>query len=366
MNRTVLFLFILFLFQCASPTKSLEKGNFQLAYKSSLAALEKGKSYNENQKILFQALDEIIAKESVEKDRQQNAEGLNSKEKSIKLNRSIQKKITKALPYLDGKFDETLEKLKTEEQQTNDFLASEYFSFGQEKLEKSENEKDKRFAQNAYYNFLKAKKFNSPEIDLNILTQRSLELGQVVYNIQKDAPFDIMLHWEIDRTFENLEGHQGDFLKIFYDNNLSYEKVDCQINIRFRSLDIDLEEDKSEEGFKKEIVTGTTTITNSAGEEVEVDVIEEVEGIVSIQQFKKTATWNVRVEVTSNSKNCELGDASFEEETISTSQVFTLTGDERAIPNEYKKSKTEELTTDDDMAEILLGILYERISSHLF
>lgn len=366
MNRTVLFLFVIFLFECASPQKSLEKGNFQQAYKSSLAALEKGKSYDENQKILFQALDEIIAKETVEKDRRQNAEDLKSKEKSIKLNKNIQKKITKALPYLDGKFDKDLEKLKMEEQQTNDFLASEYFSFGKEKLEKSEKEKDKRFAQNAYYNFLKAKKFNSPETDLNTLTQKSLELGQVVYNIQKDAPFDIMLHWEIDRTFENLEGHQGDFLKVFYDDNLSYEEVDCQINIRFRSLDIDLDEDKNEENFKKEIVTGTTTITNSAGEEVEVDVIEEVEGSVTIQQFKKTATWNVNVEVTSNSKNCELRNASFEEETISTSQIFTLAGDQRAIPDEYKKSNDDELTKDDDMAEILLGILYERISSHLF
>ena len=366
MCRAIIFLSLLFLFQCASPTKNLEKGNFQQAYKSSLTALEKGKSYDENQNILIQALDEIIAKKMVEKDRWQNSEDLNSKEKSIKLNQNIQKNIAKAIPYLDGKFDETLEKLKMEEQQTNSFLASEYFSFGKKKLEKAKKEQDKRFAQDAYYDFLKAKGFDSSETDLNTLTQRSLELGLVVYSIHTDAPFNIMLHWEIDKTFENLEGYQGDFLKVFYDDNLSSEEVDCQITIRFRSLDIDLDENKSEEDFKKEIVTGSTTITNSDGEEVEVDVIEEVEGSVIIQQFKKTATWDVSVEVISNSKNCSVRNASFEEETISTSQIFTLNGDERVIPNEYKNSNSEELTKDDDMAEILLEILYGKITSHIF
>lgn len=366
MYRAIILFSLLFLFQCASPTKSLEKGNFQQAYKSSLAALKKGKLHDENQKILIQALDEIVARRTVEKDRWQNAEDLKSKEKSIKINQGIQEKIEKALPYLDGKFDDSLNKLKLEEQQTNLFLANEYFSFGKEKLEKAEQEQDKRFAQDAYFNFLQAKKFDSPEADLNTLTQRSLKLGQVVYNILTEAPFDIMSHWEIDRTFDDLEGTQGDFLMVYYGNNVNPEEVDCLITIRFRGLDIDLDEDKSEEDFKKEIVTGTTTITDSNGEEVEVDVIEEVEGSVTIQQFTKTATWDVSVEVVSNSKNCEVGDASFEEETVSTSQVFTLDGDERAIPNEYKKSKSEELTKDDDMADILLERLYERIASHIF
>ncbi|MFK8009177.1 MAG: hypothetical protein AB8H03_22645 [Saprospiraceae bacterium] len=365
MYRTIIIFSFLFLFQCASPTKSLEKGNFQQAYKSSLAALEKGKLYDENQKILIQALDGIIAKETVKKDRWLNADDLKSKEKSIKFNQNIQGKIEKALPYLDGKFDENLERLKLEEQQTNNFLANEYFSFGKEKLEKAEKQQGKRFAQDAYSNFIQAKKFDSKETDLNTLTQRSLKLGRVVYNIITEAPFDIMSHWEIDRTFEDMGGSQSDFLIVYY-GGVNLEEVDCQITIRFRGLDIDLDEDKNKENFKKEIVTGTTTITNSNGEEEEVDVIEEVEGSVTIQQFKKTATWNVNVEVISNSKNCELGDASFEEETISTSQVITLDGDERAIPNEYKKSKSEELAKDDDMAEILLEVLYDRISSHIF
>lgn len=164
MYRTIIIFSFLFLFQCASPTKSLEKGNFQQAYKSSLAALEKGKLYDENQKILIQALDGIIAKETVKKDRWLNADDLKSKEKSIKFNQNIQGKIEKALPYLDGKFDENLERLKLEEQQTNNFLANEYFSFGKEKLEKAEKQQGKRFAQDAYSNFIQAKKFDSKEI----------------------------------------------------------------------------------------------------------------------------------------------------------------------------------------------------------
>lgn len=62
----------------------------------------------------------------------------------------------------------------------------------------------------------------------------------------------------------------------------------------------------------------------------------------------------------------KIGNTSFEEKTNSTTQIFTLDSDERVLPNEYKKSNSEEFTKDDDMAEILLEILYEKITSHVF
>lgn len=365
MNKTII-LFLLFFCHCSNPSKNLEKGNFQQAYKSSLNALKKGKDYEENQKILIQALDHILEKEILKKDRLQNSDDLKHKEKSIKTNQSIQQKITKALPFLDGHFDGVLEKLKIEQQQTTLFLADHYFSLGTNQLEKAQKEKDKVLAQKAYYNFLKTKEFESTKTELEDLIQKSLKLGQIVYNIEKSAPFDVTSHWEIDRTFEDLEKYQDRFTKVFYDGSLKPEDIDCQITIRFSALDIDLDKDKEEEDFEKEIVTGTTTVTNSNGEEEEVDVVEEIEGSISIQELKKTATWEVRVEVTSHSKNCTISDTSFEEEVVSTAKIISLAGDQRAIPNEYKKTNKDELNTDEEMMEVLLEALYEKVASHLF
>ena len=121
----------------------------------------------------------------------------------------------------------------------------------------------------------------------------------VRYKVEGNAPFDIEYNWEIDRVLDNLEDINDPFVEVYYEK-ISYPgDIDCTIEVNFKSLDFDIDERNRENNFKEEVVVGKVTRTNSEGEEIEVDKIEEVEGTVIERTITKTAEWRVNISVQS-------------------------------------------------------------------
>lgn len=369
MKRAIIFFLTLFIFQCASPVKSLEKGKYNRAYKSSLRALEKGKSPVKNQKILIEALNEIIANETIIIDRLQASTDLIDNEEAIKANQDLQVKIVMTNPYLNDEFDSALETLVQKEKQGLNSLANYYFSSGKKLLKKAEANQNKKLYQEAYYEFEKANGFGSSETDLKKLTEKCFESGKIIYDIQvsyNDVGSGIYLglpgYGKKHYTFEK-------FHVIHYNTKLTEEekeKVDCQININFGFLETKIDEENEQLDFKDDVVTGTQTITNANGEEEEVDIVEELEGSVNIQKLTKTATQDVSIEVTSNSNSCYTESTYFYDNLTSTAEIISIEGDLRVIPDEYKDVENGELSSDDLMSENLLESFSPLIENHLF
>jgi len=206
-NTLTILIGLLFLVSCASPQKSLEKKEYNKAYKSALKALKQNKSVEKNKEVLSIALTEIIAEKTIEKDNLKNSEDLSKKEKSIKINQDIQEKIEKAEPYLGNEFEEIYTELRNEKEEMNEQLAQSYFDKGLDQLEASRSSGIKQYAQTAYFNFIRSATFGSQETSLDSLKQISFDLAQVIYYVEANAPFEITYNWEIDRALDELENN---------------------------------------------------------------------------------------------------------------------------------------------------------------
>lgn len=363
MNKLSAFIILLAFFACSSPHSSLDNNNYNRSYKTALRQLKKNKSYEKNKTLLAQSLSAIIAEKSEEKIYYKNAENLKKRAIAIKIVQKLKEKISKAKPYLDDQFNSDFESLEAEEVAIKQELSVAYFEKGKEGLVQSKRTENKSQARTAYYDFSNAKKYGYNEASLDSLQRESFEYAHIRYVINANASFDIMYNWDIDRQFDDLSGSSGPLTTIYYGYAPNGTEVDCYINIRFSSLDIDSSEDSEEESFTKTIVVGTETITNADGETETVDVTEEIKGTVITKQITKTAQWSVSMDV-DGTRNCPLSSDSFTEEIESKQEKKILEGDERAIPFHNRPNLiNNELMTDDDMAEELIELLYDKIAS---
>ena len=366
MKKILPFLFLTFIFSCSSPQDSVQKRDFDRAYKSALRQLKKGKSVSKNKNILTEALEGILVRDLRKKENLIQTNQLERLEEAIKVNQNLQEKIDKAMAFVDDSFQEDLANLQQEENELSALVAKTYFEDGDIKLTEAMANNDKLLSRDAYNDFLKAKQYGFDGRVIEPLLETSKEFSIVRYAVEANISFDIGRSWDIDREMDNLEDYNGRFVQVDFEKANNPNDIDCYIEINFESLDIDLREQTDQDDFEKEVVVGKKTITNDQGEEVEVDKIEEVEGTVIERTITKTAEWRVVIDVRSNSKNCTLSGTYFSEALVSKISFYELSGDERAIPNRYKKQSRDELMEDDDMAEALLEVIYERVEDYIF
>ena len=359
------FLLVLLL-GCSSPQESLEKRDFDRAYKTALRQLDKGKSVKRNSAVLQDALEGILARELREKENLVQTNQLEKLEKAIKINRDLQKKIDKAMTYLDDSFLEDLNNLSAEEIELSEVVAKTYFEDGKLKFEDALTNNDKMLSRDAYRDLLKARDYGFDGRVVDSLLEESRIFSIVRYVVEGNAPFDIEYNWEIDRALDNLEDINDSFTEVYYEKISNPGDIDCTIEINFKSLDFDVREKNRDYDFKEEVVVGKEKITNDKGEEVEVDKLEEVKGYVVEKTITKTAEWRVNIYVRSHSRNCRIQDTYFTEGLSSEISTFVLSGDERAIPNKYKNQDQDKLMADDDMAEELIAIIYDKVADYIF
>jgi len=366
MKKIIHFPLLILIIGCSSPQESLNKRDFDRAYKTALKQLEKGKAVKKNKETLFSAMEGIMDEQLREKDRLVQTNQLEKLEQALKINQNLQEKIDKALTYLDDSFQEDLNNLRQEESELTAVIAKTYFEDGETKLNDAIASNDKLMSRNAYRDLLKAKKYGYDGRVVEPLLVKSREFSVLRYAVEANASFDIEYGWEIDRTFDNLESYNDPFVQVLFENINNPNDIDCRIEINLKSLDIDRRERNNERNFKEKVVVGKETLTNNNGETYEVDKIEEVEGTVIERTLIKTAEWRVNIYVRSNSKNCTIDDTYFTEGISSEIATYVLQGDERAIPSRFKSQSRDQLMSDDDMAEELLKIIYDKVADYIF
>ncbi|MEM9549080.1 MAG: hypothetical protein AAGA77_24040, partial [Bacteroidota bacterium] len=159
------------------------------------------------------------------------------------------------------------------------------------------------------------------------------------------------------------EGEDG-FVQIVYDNNSI--KSDCEVELDFSRLDVDERSENSSRNYTKEILDGYRTETDTSGNSVQVPIYKEVSGTVTTRRITKTVSWRVDVEINRSTNNCDLREERFTEEVEDKIEIYELSGDERAIPNEFKDSSNQELKDTDDMVEDLIDDLYRRVRNYFY
>lgn len=360
MRQTIVLFLLPLLSACTTPREAFDQQDFDKAYKLALADLNKGKGGKEEQTILQQSLENILARDVAESRSLSATEKPEDWKAALDINYGLQEKIKEARAFLPGAFEKELYTLPQQAAWLRKKLYAHYFEQGKDNLARTAATGLKAYAQQAHGAFSKAYTYaDPPPAELDSLSRVALKKGIVYYTVTTEAPFDVTYNWEINQVFSRLEDQSGGFLRIAFNDPL--RNADCAIEIRFSSLEIDIREETGDEDFNREVILEYQTVTDTAGNKTQVPVYGTVEGNVYIITRTKTVTWEADVRVNALTPNCSVSSENFEASAQSVAREVRTSGDERAIPEEYLDAPKEQFIEEDDMVEQILEDLYEQI-----
>ena len=360
---TTLLLLICFT-ACVSPKKKFDAGDYEAAFKAALNNMKNEKKATPaDQDFLVKSLDKIYLADRKEIGYHETANYWKEWEKAYKINNDLLDKIEAANSYVDDKFTFNYQKTLDKEAELRNSLADELMKIGQEYLDASIATGNKFLAQDAFNYFRKAEKYGVSNIDLIPLYQLCYDYGTIVYRVSAYAPFDITYNWDIDRTFENVRSNRN-FSQVLYEQNAP--NIDCDIQLDFKSLDIDETRREISQDFEESIITGYDTVTDTSGFTTRQEIRETIRGTVKTTNITKKASWRVYVYIKGYSNNCRLSESNWCVGTESQIEKYNLSGDRRAIPQTYKGGAFDNLRSDDDMAEELLDDIFRWFQNEYF
>jgi hypothetical protein len=344
---------------CTTSEKTMSDNGLEKDYSSALRKLESGNASSKQIAVLSTALTEIINQQTALKDSLQQIGNLENTDKSYQINQYLLDKIFPALPYIDKSYKATLDKLKIEEQELQTFLQTTYFEQGKSNLNTAMSENDKAKSKMAYLEFEKSQKYGGNKMVLDSLKKVSLDHSIMIYNLRIKVPSDRKYLIQLEDRFQEIEKNNIKFKQIYFNQN--DKKVDCTIWIEFDKLVRTLHDQQYSQTYQKRVRTGSTTQRNEDGTEREIAVFNTVSGTVSKNTKVKTFQWNIYIFIESTSNNCNLGSSQFPEILTSEALEIDISGDERAVPEQYQNFNPEPMLSDMDLMDELIDRIYRKI-----
>lgn len=357
MNYKILFTcFLGLLLSCATPQKSFEKGNYKKAYATSLKKVKNRKANSSDKRILLESLRRIVEENMAFINANEHSDSPRDLKETLKMINSTQSKINEVKQYTKIEFDESLLELDDKEAEITDVLYNHFFNGGLYLLKEAKNGGQKVSAQEAYARFVEAEEYR-PSNELDSLKKVAVETGLMKYQVNADAPFAMTFDWEIDRVFGEIERESHLFLEVNYDRFGS--DADCQIEVEFRNLEIfETRNITNQMEFQEEVILRYETVTDTSGTR-EIPVRGTVYATLRVTEFTKSVITDVDIDIDSNSSDCNLRGNSFSRRFDAVVQENEITGDERAVPSQYRRYESrEDLPRDNELVEELIREVY--------
>ena len=365
MPTRICFLFLALLAACSSPQEAYEKQDYSKAYKLALAGLKKDKGDMEMRSILRHSLEQILEAQRPESRRVAGAGNPVRWGEALGINHETPRKARGGRGFLPGAFEKDLDGLLQEARGLRQRLYDTYYEQGRAQLAKADSTGLKRHAQQANSDLNKARQYaEAAPAELDSLRNLAHRKGVLYYSVETQAPFNFFYSRAIGRVFEDVEDYSGGFLQIVYEKAIC--NADCALEIYVSSLDIDISEQQGDEDYNQDVILEYQTVTDSSGEKTKVPVYGTVQGNVIIITKTKTASWEADVNIQALSPNCSLSGESFQAEASSVTREIRISGDERAVPEQYLNAPQEEFMDEEEMVEQLLEDLFDQIARRYF
>ena len=363
MKRHFYYLFLLVVGACQSPQKAFDAGEYDKAFKKSVAAFQHQKGSPEIRTVMRRSAEQILQRENERRNLLYASDDPSEWEKALYYNEHLQKQLTPALPYLEGTLQHDLEGLQSEYLQTRALIYQAYIDQGIADMAAFDSTAQKALAQEAYFNFESASAYtdDTDQFPFDSLLQLAQQNGTLLGRLELDPPF--FYRFDTERGLSNLEGQSGLFYNFRY--NLNPGEADCIIQINFSDVDFDEWEDDHTERHTKEVIVRHETETDTSGNTYEVPVYEEVSGSVEYTTHHIKASLSVSVNIINQSGQCTLSGHSFSDWTEAEDEAIEISGDDRAIPSGVSETTFSDLPSESDLAEELIDNLCRQIIDHL-
>jgi len=358
-NFKLFIILLIGLASCSSPQKLYEKGKYFKSFDAVLGDLNGGKKDRKAVLLLNKSFFKMIDVAKSEMYILNDGYNVNELSHNFKQYENVDRRYVKGRSFIDEENNIKYGNFTEDKRQ----LISDTYEEGKSLLAFFEKSNNKTDARNAYYHFELVKDYGLGYRDINDWLFDAKKAATLIYNINADLDSDFSYQWDVDRKFDDLEGETG-FVRIVYDN--SSIDGDCNVDLDFSRLDVDERSDQSSIDYTKEIIDGYSTKTDTSGNTTQIPNYVEVSGRVITKTITKTVSWRVDLEIVKSNISCDLREERFRETIEDQARIYEISGDIRAIPDEFKNQTNERLEDTDDMVEELIDELYRVIRNYFY
>lgn len=360
----ILFLFFLLIVSCKSAQDKYNAQNYKGAFDEALSGLKKGKDKNKNLAIVKKSLKQIV---------------IQYKNLQNKLNHALAvDKVALADANIDllGRLDKSSEYIIVDSfynykilQNENTNLTHEVGNFFKNEaidlIEEAKSSRRKQAAQDGYYLIIKAEKYLGSKNELKNLKTEAEKLGTIVTNISVDYWLNDFDSWDVNNRFDDLENTSTLFEKTYYNKSLSRNELDCDIEVEIQSINFRETTDNNYRTFTDKIIDRYDVKIDSNGKRIEIPVYKEIQGKVEIISKTITAIANVTLDVNKITSDCPYTRNYWTEDVKTIVEEYRLSGDLRAIPDQYKNNSGSSPKSKDRLREDLLDEIYNRVRNEI-
>lgn len=360
--------FVLLFSACKSLDELYEAGDYQKAFNAALKRLDKKPADAEALRVLEKSLDELITTKLEQFTRSSAGTTIDEWENALDVIAEMDELLEESAVHLSEPYSEEQQQWWADAVELEEKLYLRYLASGKTRLEESLRKDDAALGQKAYYDFERAnhyKRDGFPEAEgIADYMAEALEAGTIYYKVSIDDGFNIRLGVNVDRAFGDLENAGSLFLNI--EEVIVANDGDCAISIQFGEFHTSTRETQERRSFDEQVIVDYQTQTDTAGNQTEVPIYDRVSGQVEIVTSTKTGQWEVDIDVTRYTNNCNIFGNHYERQAESVVTYYRLSGDQRAIPDSYKGSNRDEHDRDEDLAEEILDDLVRVIYRDYF
>jgi hypothetical protein len=365
------FLFLLtiisFLLACKSAQDKFKDQDYVGAFESAIKGLKKKNDTKQNLAILKKSLTKIISAYQDDLKTYPTLIDLKQKAKVADSSIDLVEKIDKAKQYIEIDSFINHKELINQNSRLKTEVGTAYLNSAQTQLNEIKSTHKKTNAHQALDDAMKAQKYigKSPE-SLKCIDEIE-EYGTVVVNVE-------VQHWndfssfDVNKEFRNVENNSSGIklIKYLYDSSKALNKIDCNIEVRLSSIDYDESIEQRSQSFTEKVPDGFEIVKDDEGNETKVQLYKEVTGTVTIKKTIIKASCDVNTNIDDYEGNCSLSEERWSEEIETYKEMYELSGDERAIPDEYTRQPSNSMKSESELAEELLSEIYDTFARKYF
>ena len=355
MKRTIFFLMLMtFIASCSkNALKQFQSGDTLGSYKTLYNKAKKDKLDRDERNLFKEVVSELIREDSLEYFRLIGYQSFESDQKAYRLFTEMDKRHLEIdrlnIPlrnygFLDyDQYDELSERI------------TEAMFIDADNLLKLSSQTGNRVEAQEAFNILEEMKFyhTSVEYDINGMQNVALDLGveHILVNFVNRAYNNNYL---VDKysDFDDLDLYNSQW-KIYHDRQ-GFEQYVYIVDIVIRQARFIENERAESDNYKKEIVVGYETQTDTSGNTVRIEITEDVEATVKESEITRVLTIDGELEfrVVNGSRFDEDLSRNYRENIT----TYSYTGDIRAIPDNIKSklNANPSFSSDDDFFRILM------------
>lgn len=319
MKPQLLFLSVLTLAACKSPTQLLDEGKHNSAFKKAIKEIKYDKNVQENTRVL-KATAEFKVNEAIQYSR------IKSKTQNVKDWIKTQTKIYtlledlgKANTITNGSISDSYDLLCNEKKDLDYQIVEFYYDEGQEHLDRFYRDGQKNDARKAYYSFKNCEKYEGQSHFLNLADQiKDAHKKGIVYYVSNYRDMGNKLF------LKPLPGN-ADFLP------------DCDIYVDQGYVTVSEDRSSKSKDYEKEVEVGREEITDTSGNVTYKTIFETRRATVTTTTITLTATVTTFI----NSKNvtgqCNISSTQFTTRESDSYNEVSIDGDVEALQGNIRE-----------------------------